>query len=68
MNYRKQVFSRASLLVYLSLALSLAGRYAFDRSYWRHSLIGMASLVLTAAMVMLFFDMRENRADCVAAR
>jgi hypothetical protein len=60
MNSRKQALTRSSLLVYISLSLSLAGRYAFDRGVWRHTLMSAGAVVLIAAMMFLFIDMRKG--------
>jgi len=68
MNFRKQLLTRSSMLVYLSLCLSTLGRYGFERSLWRHSLMSAGALVLIAAMMFLFIDMRKGSHACVAAR
>jgi hypothetical protein len=57
---RKQALTRSSLLVYISLSLSLAGRYAFDPGYLRHTLMSAGAVVLIAAMMFLFIDMRKG--------
>jgi hypothetical protein len=68
MNFRKQALSRASRLTYLSLSLSLVGQNVFDRGYWRHTLMSVAALILLAAIVTFFLDMRKGRAHCAPRR
>jgi hypothetical protein len=68
LNFRKQLLTRSSLLVYISLCLTTAGRYAFDRGVWRHSLMSAGALVLIAAMMFLFIDKRKRSYACDAAR
>jgi hypothetical protein len=67
-NLRKQFLTRSSFLVYVSLCLTTAGRYAFDRDPWRHTFMSAAALALTAAMMFLFIDMRKRSHACVATR
>ena len=67
-DLRKQFLTRSSLLVYFSLCLSTAGRYTFDRIAWRHTFMSAAALVLIAAMMFLFIDMRKGSHACVTSR
>jgi hypothetical protein len=66
MNLRKQALSRSSILVYVSLCLSTLGRFGFDRGVLKHTLMESGALVLIAATIFLFFDMRHGNDECVA--
>ena len=64
MNFRKTALTLASLLVWVSLSLSLIGRYGFDAGNARHGLMAAATGVLSVATVVLILDMRKGNDAC----
>ena len=64
MNFRKAALTRASLLVWFSLSLSLIGRFGVDGGDVRHGLMAAATGVLSVATVVLILDMRKGNDVC----